>query len=155
MWEEEQEEEQSFFYFYFLWVPSLKMKIQMVFIVVVASFLISMADSRACDFPAIYNFGDSNSDTGGISAAFYPTILPCGETFFHKAAGRGCDGRHIIDFIGLFSFSSLNFQSSFFLILGLSNLSILLLCLFKYQFLYWNFCSNFSFKFILFWCLIF
>ncbi|XP_038905602.1 GDSL esterase/lipase At5g14450-like isoform X2 [Benincasa hispida] len=75
----------------------MKMKIQMA--LTVASILISMADSRACDFPAIYNFGDSNSDTGGISAAFYPTILPCGETFFHKTAGRGCDGRLIIDFI--------------------------------------------------------
>ncbi|XP_022152138.1 GDSL esterase/lipase At5g14450-like [Momordica charantia] len=78
------------------------MKIQMAFTVawiLLSAAWISMADSRACDFPAIYNFGDSNSDTGGISAAFYPTILPCGETFFHKAAGRGCDGRHIIDFI--------------------------------------------------------
>lgn len=75
----------------------MKMKIQMAF--TVTSILISMADSRACDFPAVYNFGDSNSDTGGISAAFYPTILPCGETFFHKTAGRGCDGRLIIDFI--------------------------------------------------------
>uniref|UniRef100_A0A6N2KRS3 GDSL esterase/lipase n=1 Tax=Salix viminalis TaxID=40686 RepID=A0A6N2KRS3_SALVM len=26
-----------------------------------------------CEFPAIYNFGDSNSDTGGISAAFCPS----------------------------------------------------------------------------------
>ncbi|XP_023521788.1 GDSL esterase/lipase At5g14450-like, partial [Cucurbita pepo subsp. pepo] len=76
----------------------MTMKIPMAFFTV-ASILISMADSRACDFPAIYNFGDSNSDTGGISAAFYPTILPCGETFFHKTAGRGCDGRLIIDFI--------------------------------------------------------
>lgn len=24
---------------------------------------------RRCDFPVIYNFGDSNSDTGGISSA--------------------------------------------------------------------------------------
>ena len=23
-----------------------------------------------CEFPAIFNFGDSNSDTGGLSAAF-------------------------------------------------------------------------------------
>ncbi|XAR51926.1 Alpha-L-fucosidase [Bertholletia excelsa] len=49
--------------------------------------------------PAIYNFGDSNSDTGGIAAAFYPMAAPCGETFFHRPAGRGCDGRLIIDFI--------------------------------------------------------
>ncbi|XP_048433762.1 GDSL esterase/lipase At5g14450-like isoform X1 [Pyrus x bretschneideri] len=55
--------------------------------------------SSRCDFPAIYNFGDSNSDTGGNSASFYPMVSPCGETFFHRPAGRGCDGRLIIDFI--------------------------------------------------------
>lgn len=56
-------------------------------------------DVSPCDFPAIYNFGDSNSDTGGGSAAFYPMAPPCGETFFHRPAGRGCDGRLLIDFI--------------------------------------------------------
>lgn len=54
-----------------------------------------------CDFPAIYNFGDSNSDTGGISAAFVPIPSPYGENFFGKPAGRDCDGRLIIDFIGM------------------------------------------------------
>ncbi|XP_058093747.1 GDSL esterase/lipase At5g14450 [Magnolia sinica] len=52
-----------------------------------------------CKFPAIYNFGDSNSDTGGISAAFLPVPPPNGETFFHKPSGRVCDGRLLIDFI--------------------------------------------------------
>lgn len=60
----------------------------------------SSSPSSACEFPAIYNFGDSNSDTGGISASFYPMGSPYGETFFHGPAGRGCDGRLIIDFIG-------------------------------------------------------
>ncbi|KAI9072135.1 hypothetical protein K1719_045912 [Acacia pycnantha] len=55
--------------------------------------------SPFCAFPAIYNFGDSNSDTGGISAAFEPILGPYGESFFHKPSGRGCDGRLIIDFI--------------------------------------------------------
>ncbi|KAA8530174.1 hypothetical protein F0562_004883 [Nyssa sinensis] len=53
----------------------------------------------ACDFPAIYNFGDSNSDTGGISAAFLPIPAPYGVNFFRKPAGRDSDGRLIIDFI--------------------------------------------------------
>lgn len=53
-----------------------------------------------CSFPAIYNFGDSNSDTGGISAAFLPVEAPYGEAFFHKPAGRSSDGRLLIDFIG-------------------------------------------------------
>ncbi|XP_021890349.1 GDSL esterase/lipase At5g14450 [Carica papaya] len=52
-----------------------------------------------CQFAAIYNFGDSNSDTGGISAAFEPIRAPYGEAFFHKPAGRDSDGRLIIDFI--------------------------------------------------------
>ncbi|KAF5740425.1 GDSL esterase/lipase [Tripterygium wilfordii] len=52
-----------------------------------------------CNFPAIYNFGDSNSDTGGMAAAFYPMASPSGNTFFHKPSGRGSDGRLIIDFI--------------------------------------------------------
>ncbi|KAL6960319.1 hypothetical protein U1Q18_041819 [Sarracenia purpurea var. burkii] len=51
------------------------------------------------DIPAIYNFGDSNSDTGGIAAAFFPMAAPCGETFFHRPVGRASDGRLIIDFI--------------------------------------------------------
>lgn len=56
--------------------------------------------SPTCTFPAIYNFGDSNSDTGGISASFVPIPAPYGEGFFHKPSGRDCDGRLIIDFIG-------------------------------------------------------
>ncbi|KAL3509354.1 hypothetical protein ACH5RR_028755 [Cinchona calisaya] len=55
--------------------------------------------SSSCDFPAIYNFGDSNSDTGGIAAAFFPMAAPCGETSFHRPVGRASDGRLIIDFI--------------------------------------------------------
>lgn len=56
--------------------------------------------STSCDYPAIYNFGDSNSDTGGIAAAFFPMVSPCGDTYFHRPVGRASDGRLIIDFIG-------------------------------------------------------
>ncbi|PON46445.1 Lipase [Trema orientale] len=56
-------------------------------------------DESPCNFPAIYNFGDSNSDTGGIAAAFWQMAPQCGETFFHRRTGRGCDGRILIDFI--------------------------------------------------------
>lgn len=61
------------------------------------SFLVSAKE--ACHFPAIFNFGDSNSDTGGLSAAFGQAAPPHGETFFHHPAGRYCDGRLVIDFI--------------------------------------------------------
>ncbi|URE06346.1 GDSL-like Lipase/Acylhydrolase [Musa troglodytarum] len=55
--------------------------------------------SSPCAFPAIFNFGDSNSDTGGLSAAFGAVPPPNGETFFGAPVGRYCDGRLIIDFI--------------------------------------------------------
>ncbi|KAL2320186.1 hypothetical protein Fmac_029155 [Flemingia macrophylla] len=55
--------------------------------------------SEACEFPALFNFGDSNSDTGCMASAFYPEVLPYGETFFHEPVGRASDGRLIIDFI--------------------------------------------------------
>lgn len=53
-----------------------------------------------CDFPAIFNFGASNSDTGGYAAAFEGPKPPHGDTYFHRPAGRYSDGRIIIDFIG-------------------------------------------------------
>jgi len=61
-----------------------------------------LKSSQPCEFQAIFNFGDSNSDTGCMSAAFYPAILPYGETFFHEAVDRFSDGRLIIDFIGIY-----------------------------------------------------
>ncbi|WCJ38565.1 GDSL-like Lipase/Acylhydrolase superfamily protein [Euphorbia peplus] len=57
------------------------------------------AKSTTCHFPAIFNFGDSNSDTGGLSAVFGQAPPPHGESFFHHPAGRYCDGRLIVDFI--------------------------------------------------------
>lgn len=59
-----------------------------------------ISSAPPCNFPAVYNFGDSNSDTGGISAAFGPIPPPYGQSFFLRPAGRASDGRLIIDFIG-------------------------------------------------------
>lgn len=61
---------------------------------------ISICSLPECSFRAIFNFGDSNSDTGGLSAVFGQAPPPNGETFFHSPAGRVCDGRLLIDFIG-------------------------------------------------------
>lgn len=58
----------------------------------------------SCNFPAVFNFGDSNSDTGGLAAAFGQFSSPNGETFFHRPAGRVSDGRLLIDFIGMQSY---------------------------------------------------
>nr|KJB11656.1 hypothetical protein B456_001G270300 [Gossypium raimondii] len=56
--------------------------------------------SESCRFPAIFNFGASNSDTGGYAAAFIQLKSPNGDTFFGMPAGRFCDGRLIVDFTG-------------------------------------------------------
>lgn len=67
-----------------------------------SSFASSLSSTHAqqCHFPAIFNFGDSNSDTGGLSAAFGQAGPPHGSSFFGSPAGRYCDGRLVIDFIG-------------------------------------------------------
>ncbi|EXC20287.1 hypothetical protein L484_020505 [Morus notabilis] len=54
---------------------------------------------RSCKFPAVYNFGDSNSDTGAISAALSEVLPPNGESFFGSPSGRFSDGRLVVDFI--------------------------------------------------------
>lgn len=73
-------------------------------VVLLVSFALAICNPalgfQGCDFPAIFNFGDSNSDTGGGAAAFFPVAAPFGETYFHKPAERRSDGRLIIDFIG-------------------------------------------------------
>ena len=81
-----------------------------------------VTDEISCNFPAIYNFGDSNSDTGGIAAAFYQMAPQCGETFFHRQSGRGCDGRLLIDFIG--NFLLLELQMPFLLVQKLTTLRL-------------------------------
>ncbi|KAI4368473.1 hypothetical protein MLD38_017028 [Melastoma candidum] len=69
-------------------------------IVVVALVSIhARASGTSCHFPAIFNFGDSNSDTGGLSAAFGSVPPPNGMTYFRAPAGRYSDGRLVIDFI--------------------------------------------------------
>ncbi|KAK9934623.1 hypothetical protein M0R45_021760 [Rubus argutus] len=69
-------------------------------LVIWATMLLSRSTGlRSCSFPAIFNFGDSNSDTGGLSAAFGQAPYPNGETFFRTPSGRYSDGRLIIDFI--------------------------------------------------------
>ena len=47
----------------------------------------------------LFNFGDSNSDTGGVAAAGGIRIMPPeGRTYFRRPTGRLSDGRVIIDF---------------------------------------------------------
>lgn len=57
---------------------------------------------KSCEFPAIFNFGDSNSDTGAMPAAFLPPNPPYGKTYVQMTPERYSDGRLIIDFTGNF-----------------------------------------------------
>ncbi|XP_048567372.1 GDSL esterase/lipase ACHE-like [Triticum urartu] len=57
------------------------------------------SDDSPCAFPAIFNLGDSNSDTGAFPALFPAVQPPYGRTFFGMPAGRQSDGRLTIDFM--------------------------------------------------------
>lgn len=101
--------------------------------------------SQHCDFPAIFNFGDSNSDTGCMAAAFYPEVLPYGETFFHEPVGRASDGRLIIDFIGIYLFNNSHHFFALFLIHLFVKHDQMTCLLFL--------STLFSFSLIIMWCL--
>ncbi|GAB4835643.1 hypothetical protein Ancab_000551 [Ancistrocladus abbreviatus] len=58
------------------------------------------AFSQCTKPPVIFNFGDSNSDTGGLAGGLgYAIKLPNGRTFFRRSTGRLSDGRLVIDFL--------------------------------------------------------
>ncbi|KAK1580916.1 hypothetical protein Q3G72_001318 [Acer saccharum] len=66
----------------------------------IVSFLFPLTNSIDFNFPAVFNFGDSNSDTGELIASGIESINPpYGEIYFHNPSGRYCDGRIIIDFL--------------------------------------------------------
>ncbi|KAL5701637.1 acetylajmaline esterase [Ranunculus cassubicifolius] len=72
----------------------------------------SLSAALELNYPAVFNFGDSNSDTGGLVAGTaLPLDPPYGQTYFHKPSGRLSDGRLIIDFLSKFCFP-LNFKAS-------------------------------------------
>ncbi|KAI3720354.1 hypothetical protein L6452_21270 [Arctium lappa] len=80
--------------------PSLLfLQITIIILLSNQSLILNATVITKCHFPAIFNFGDSNSDTGGLSAAFGQPPPPNGDTFFHRPAGRYSDGRLLIDFI--------------------------------------------------------
>ncbi|KAK1692611.1 hypothetical protein QYE76_009308 [Lolium multiflorum] len=62
---------------------------------------------QCCELPrrtdgrcVLFNFGDSNSDTGSLPAAYgFYLGPPAGRRFFHRTTGRWSDGRLYIDFI--------------------------------------------------------
>ena len=64
---------------------------------------LTLVKSMNLDFPAVFNLGDSNSDTGALIAAGIESLYPPnGQTHFKVPSGRYSDGRLIIDFICIF-----------------------------------------------------
>ncbi|KAF6135946.1 hypothetical protein GIB67_006838 [Kingdonia uniflora] len=62
--------------------------------------LFTLGNAVDFSYPAVFNFGDSNSDTGGLVAGVAEQLNPPnGQTYFRNPSGRFCDGRLIIDFL--------------------------------------------------------
>ncbi|XP_051115562.1 GDSL esterase/lipase At1g54790-like [Andrographis paniculata] len=62
--------------------------------------LLTLPTAISFGYPAVFNFGDSNSDTGNFLAGLGGSLgLPNGRSYFHRPAGRFCDGRLIVDFL--------------------------------------------------------
>jgi hypothetical protein len=73
-------------------------------LLVVAACAVVLGDGGGC-FTRLFSFGDSVTDNGNwMRYARSPGAvarLPYGETFFGRPNGRFCDGRIIIDHIGI------------------------------------------------------
>ena len=85
------------------------MKISILFITIFSCGFRGNVVSNASPLPyeAIFNFGDSISDTGNAAHNHppMPGNSPYGSTYFKHPSGRMSNGRLIIDFIGIFIFS--------------------------------------------------
>ncbi|WJX16666.1 hypothetical protein P8452_06665 [Trifolium repens] len=80
-------------------ISSVKFFVVLLSIATTTTIVIGSRSNSECNFPAIFNFGDSNSDTGGLAASLLPPTPPYGKTYFHRPEGRFSDGRLVIDFI--------------------------------------------------------
>lgn len=96
-------------------------------------FLLTMclgvANSVDFNYPAVFNFGDSNSDTGEFAAGIgFQPPPPNGQSYFKTPSGRFCDGRLIVDFLSIFlTFTSI-LQSVF-----ISNFPLLTLVIMQWM----------------------
>ncbi|KAL8159112.1 hypothetical protein V2J09_000649 [Rumex salicifolius] len=67
-------------------------------LIVAALSLLPSPASSVCTSPVIFNFGDSNSDTGGLAAGLgFPVNPPNGRSFFRRSTGRLSDGRQSLN----------------------------------------------------------
>ncbi|XP_061349505.1 GDSL esterase/lipase At1g54790-like [Gastrolobium bilobum] len=88
----------------------------------VVLFCICSAVANPVDFsyPAVFNFGDSNSDTGEhVAGLGFQLAPPYGQNYFKTSSGRFCNGRLIVDF--LMEAMDLPFLNAYMDSLGLPN----------------------------------
>ncbi|WCJ22369.1 GDSL-like Lipase/Acylhydrolase superfamily protein [Euphorbia peplus] len=82
-----------------VWLLKSPGSLAMMMVMMMMMAMLSVGRSSRCEIEGIFNFGDSNSDTGGFWAAFPAQSAPFGMTYFHKPTGRASDGRLALDFI--------------------------------------------------------
>lgn len=83
------------------------------------SIFLPLTASIHFNYPVVFNFGDSNSDTGNLIAAGIESINPpYGQIHFKKPSGRYCDGRLIIDFLSKSPNSVEKFHAHQFIIMS-------------------------------------
>lgn len=81
---------------------------------------LAVANSVEFNFPAVFNLGDSNSDTGELTVGLgFQLVPPYGQNYFKTPNGRACDGRLIVDF--LMDALDLPFLNAYLDSLGLPN----------------------------------
>uniref|UniRef100_A0A0E0DX81 Esterase n=1 Tax=Oryza meridionalis TaxID=40149 RepID=A0A0E0DX81_9ORYZ len=73
-------------------------------VVVVVCAAMAVAAAAAQKYNAVYNFGDSITDTGNLCTNGRPSQItftqpPYGETYFGSPTCRCCDGRVVVDFL--------------------------------------------------------
>lgn len=82
---------------------SMDYKNVVAFQLVTFCICLAVANSVDVSYPAVFNFGDSNSDTGELAAAMgFVVVPPNGQNYFKTSSGRFCDGRLIVDFLSKF-----------------------------------------------------
>ncbi|WJX13166.1 acetylajmaline esterase [Trifolium repens] len=88
--------------------------------VVLLCISLVVANSVHFNYPAVFNFGDSNSDTGELAAAKgFQLAPPYGQNYFKTPSGRFCDGRLIVDF--LMDAMGLPFLNAYLDLVGVPN----------------------------------
>ncbi|XP_058740572.1 GDSL esterase/lipase At1g54790-like isoform X1 [Vicia villosa] len=92
----------------------------LIHVFVLFSISMTVVNSVDWNFPAVFNMGDSNSDTGELTVGLgFQLAPPNGQNYFKTPSGRACDGRLIVDF--LMDAFDLPFLNAYLDSLGLPN----------------------------------